>query len=126
MTPSQVIAELTHGLGIGMGVEAAGANRFTVPEIEKALAVGGKMVQIGLVAGATAMQLQTFQVKRAAIFGGIGSSGHENWANVIQLMASRRIDVLPVATATFPLEHAIEAIEETAQRRGGKILVQVS
>jgi scyllo-inosose 3-dehydrogenase len=125
-SPSRVIAELTHGQGIAMGVEAAGANRVTVPEIEKALAVAGKMVQIGLIAGTTACQLQTYQTKRAAIFGGIGSSGHENWANVIQLMASRRIDVGSVATATFPLDHAIEAIEETAQRKGGKILVKVS
>lgn len=125
-SPSKVIAELTHGQGVGMAVEAAGANRFTVPEIEKALAVAGKMVQIGLVAGATACQLQTYQTKRAAIFGGIGSSGHENWANVIQLMASGRIDVGPIATATFPLDQAIEAIEETAQRKGGKILVKVS
>ena len=126
LTASQVIAELTRGQGIGMGVEAAGANRFTVPEIERALAVGGKMVQIGLVAGATPCQLQTYQTKRAAIFGGIGSSGHENWANVIQLMASRRIDVGPVATATFPLGHVLAAIEETAQRKGGKVLVKVS
>jgi hypothetical protein len=29
-----------------------------------------------------------------------------------------------VATATFPLDQALEAIEETSRRTGGKVLVQ--
>lgn len=123
-SPSEIIRELTHGQGIAMGVEAAGATKATVPEIEKALAVGGKFVQIGMVAGATPLQLLTYQVKRGSMFGAIGHSGHENFPNVIQLMAAGRIDMTPVATDTFPLSQALDAIKKTAERVGGKVLVR--
>lgn len=125
-SPASVIMDLTDGLGIGMGVEAAGANRFTIPEIERALSVNGKLVQIGMVAGATSLQLQTFQFKRGALYGSIGSSGHDNWLNVIQLMAAGRIDMTCVNTAVFPLDRALEAIEASANRTGGKVLIRVS
>jgi threonine dehydrogenase-like Zn-dependent dehydrogenase len=125
-TPSDVVMELTKGHGVAMAVEAAGATRATVPEIEKALAVGGKMVQIGMLAGETPMHLLTFQFKRASMFGAIGHSGHENFPNVIQLMAAGRVDMTGVATATFPLDRALEAIVETSKRTGGKILVQAA
>ena len=124
ISPSDVIMDLTHAQGVAMGVEASGATRVVVPEIEKALAVGGKLVQIGMVAGETPLQLLTFQFKRASMFGAIGHAGHENFPNVIQLMAAGRVDMTSVATATFPLDQALEAIEETSKRTGGKILVQ--
>ena len=123
-SPAQVIMDLTHGQGVAMGVEAAGATKATVPQIEKALAVGGKFVQIGMVAGETPLQLLTYQTKRASMFGAIGHSGHENFPNVIALMAAGRVNMTLVATGTFPLDRALEAIEETAKRTGGKILVQ--
>ena len=123
-SPSEVIMEQTHGQGVAMGVEASGATRAVVPEIEKALAVGGKLVQIGMVAGETPLHLLTYQTKRASMFGAIGHSGHENFPNVIQLMAAGRVDMTSVATATFPLDQSLEAIEETSKRTGGKILVQ--
>ncbi len=90
------------------------------------LAVGGKFVQIGMVAGTTPVQLMTYQTKRGSMFGAIGHSGHENYPNVIQAMAAGRVDMTPVATATFPLDRALEAIEETANRTGGKVLVKTS
>ncbi len=121
-----VIMQETKGQGVAMGVEAAGATRAVVPEIEKALAVGGKLVQVGMVAGETPLNLLTYQTKRAAMYGAIGHSGHENFPNVIQLMAAGRIDMNGIATATFPLDQALEAIEETAKRTGGKVLVRAS
>lgn len=123
---AEVIMQETKGQGVAMGVEAAGATRAVVPEIENALAVGGKLVQVGMVAGETPLHLLTYQTKRAAMYGAIGHSGHENFPNVIQLMAAGRIDMAGIATATFPLDQALEAMEETAKRTGGKVLVRAS
>jgi len=126
VSASGVIMQETKGQGVAMGVEASGATRAVVPEIERSLAVGGKLVQIGMVAGETPLHLLTYQAKRAAMYGAIGHSGHENFPNVIQLMAAGRIDMAGIATATFPLDEALAAIEETAKRTGGKVLVRAS
>jgi threonine dehydrogenase-like Zn-dependent dehydrogenase len=107
-----------------MAVEAAGATRATVPEIEAALSVAGKFVQIGMVAGTTPLDLLAFQFKRNSMYGAIGHSGHENFPNVIQLTAAGRMDMDCVATGVFSLEEAFTAIEETAERSGGKTLVR--
>ena len=125
-SPADVIMQETKGQGVAMGVEASGATRAVVPDIEKALAVGGKLVQIGMVAGGTPLQLLTYQVKRAAMYGAIGHSGHENFPNVIQLMAAGRMDMDGIATGVFPLDEALEAIKDTTKRTGGKILVKAS
>lgn len=124
--PAEVIMQETRGQGVAMGVEASGATRAVVPDIEKALAVGGKLVQIGMVAGETPLQLLTYQIKRAAMYGAIGHSGHENFPNVIQLMAAGRIDMDGIATGVFALDEALDAIKDTAKRTGGKILVKAS
>ena len=43
-----------------------------------------------------------------------------------ELMAAGRVDMTGVATATFPLDRALDAIVETSKRTGGKILVQAA
>ena len=126
MSPAQVVMDVTKGEGVAMAVEAAGATKATVPQIQQALGVGGKFVQIGMVAGATPLELLTFQTKRGSMYGAIGHSGHQNFPNVIQLMAAGLIDMTVAATGTWPLDRALQAIEETAKRTGGKILVQAS
>ena len=125
-SPAQVVMDVTQGEGVAMAVEAAGATKATVPQIQQALGVGGKFVQIGMVAGATPLELLTFQIKRGSMYGAIGHSGHQNFPNVIQLMAAGLIDMTVAATGTWELDEALQAIEETAQRTGGKILVRAS
>jgi threonine dehydrogenase-like Zn-dependent dehydrogenase len=123
VTPGEVMMELSKGEGFDFHVEAAGAPELVVPEMEKALAINSKMVQIGRAAQRVPMYLESFQVRRAQAFGAQGHSGHENFPNVIRLVASGRLDLSPIVTARYGLEHTVEAIKKSIERADGKIMV---
>ena len=124
VNPSQVLMELSKGAGFDFHVEAAGAPHLTVPEMEKAMAINGKMVQIGRAARRVPMYLETFQVRRAQAFGAQGHSGHETFPNVIRLVAAGRLDLSPIITARYDLDEAVDAIARATKREDGKIIVR--
>jgi threonine dehydrogenase-like Zn-dependent dehydrogenase len=124
VSPGEVIMELTGGQGADFHVEAAGAPQVTVPEMEKSMAINGKIVQIGRAAQRVPMYLETFQVRRSQFYGSQGHSGHATFPNVIRLVASGRLDLSPIITARYGLDGVVEGIAESGQRRHGKILVK--
>ncbi|HUU03763.1 MAG TPA: scyllo-inosose 3-dehydrogenase [Myxococcota bacterium] len=119
----KVLLELSAGEGFDFMVEAAGAPHLTIPEMERALAINGKIVQIGRAAQRVPMYLETFQVRRGQFFGAQGHSGHANFPNVIRLVSSGRLDLSPAHTKSFPLDQAVDAIARSCERRDGKIIV---
>jgi len=123
VTPSEVMMELSKGAGFDFQVEAAGVPELVVPEMEKALAINSKIVQIGRAAQRVPMYLESFQVRRAQAFGAQGHSGHENFPNVIRLVASGRLDLSPIITARYGLDDTVAAIKKSTERADGKIMV---
>jgi threonine dehydrogenase-like Zn-dependent dehydrogenase len=121
-----VLMELSKGAGFDYHVEAAGAPHLIVPEMEKALAINGKIVQIGRAAQRVPMYLEALQVRRSQVFGAQGHSGHETFPNVIRLIAAGRLDLSPIITARYGLEKAVEAIAKSTKRADGKIIVKPS
>ncbi|HEY75606.1 MAG TPA: alcohol dehydrogenase catalytic domain-containing protein [Thermoflexia bacterium] len=124
VTPSEVLMELSKGEGFNFHIEAAGVPHLTVPEMEKALAINGKIVQIGRAAQRVPMYLEAFQVRRSQVFGAQGHSGHENFPNVIRMVAAGRLDLSPIITRRYTLENAVDAIAKSGERTDGKILVK--
>ncbi len=124
-TPHQIVLEITGGAGADFQVEAAGVPTKTIPEMEKSLAINGKLVQIGRAAERVSMYLETFQVRRGQIYGSQGHSGHSVFQNVIRLMASGVIDMTKIATARYTLKEAVEAIKKAADRKDGKVMVKL-
>jgi threonine dehydrogenase-like Zn-dependent dehydrogenase len=122
--PHKVLDELSLGEGFDMHVEAAGAPHLTVPEMEKALAINGKVVQIGRAAQRVPLYLERFQVRRSQLYGAQGHSGHGTFPNVIRLVGSGRLNLFPIITARYDLDHAIDAIAQSTERKDGKILVR--
>ena len=122
--PAQVVMDLTHGEGAEFQFEAAGAPALTIPEMEKSLAVNGKIVQVGRAAERVPMYLEAFQVRRSQFFGSQGHSGDEIFPNVIRLMASGAIDNRKMITARYTLDQAVEAIKRSGSRTDGKIMVK--
>ncbi len=122
--PSEVIMEETKGVGASLHVEAAGAPHLTIPEMEKSLAIGGKIVQIGRAAQRVPIYLEYFQTGAAQIFGAQGHSGYGNFPNVINLMASGKIDMTKIITARYKLDDALSALERATKREDGKILIK--
>ncbi len=125
VTPSEVVMDLTHGDGADMQVEAAGAPTKTIPEMERSLAINGKIVQIGRAPQRVPMYLERFQVRRAQLFGSQGHSGHAIFPSVIRLMAAGLIDMTKIITARFDLDHAVEALERATKREDGKITIKL-
>jgi threonine dehydrogenase-like Zn-dependent dehydrogenase len=123
VTPGEVMMELSKGEGFDFHVEAAGVPELVVPEMEKALAINSKLVQIGRAAQRVPMYLESFQVRRGQAFGAQGHSGHENFPNVIRLVASGRLDLSPIVTARYGLEDTVDAIKKSIERADGKIMV---
>jgi threonine dehydrogenase-like Zn-dependent dehydrogenase len=122
--PHEIVMELTGGEGSDLHIEAAGAPQVTLPEIEQSLAINARVVQIGRASRRVPLYLETFQVRRAQIFGSQGHSGHGVFPSVVRLMASGRIDMRPIITARFPLEEAVKAIQQSTTRRDAKIMVR--
>ncbi len=117
------IVQLTEGLGADMHIEATGSLKV-YPEIERALAIGTKLTQIGMAGGPASIQLAPYQLQAGRIYGSIGSAGHGIWPRVIRLMSSKRIDITPMITSRFPLERGVEAFTRAAQGKEGKILIK--
>ena len=124
VSAGEVMMELSNGEGFNFHVEAAGAPQLTVPEMEKALAVNSKIVQIGRAAERVPMYLEAFQVRHAQAFGAQGHSGYENFPNVIRLVASGRLNLEPIITARYKLSETVKAIARSTTRTDGKIMVK--
>ena len=119
----EVLMELSQGEGFDFMVEAAGAPHLTIPEMEKALAINAKIVQIGRAAQRVPIYLETFQVRRSQFFGAQGHSGHGNFPSVIRMVASGRLNLAPIITARYSLDNVVEAIGQSTTRTDGKIMV---
>jgi threonine dehydrogenase-like Zn-dependent dehydrogenase len=124
VSASEVMMELSKGAGFDFHVEAAGVPELAVPEMEKALAINAKIVQIGRAAQRVPMYLESFQVRRSQAFGAQGHSGHENFPNVIRMVAAGRLDLSPIITAKYNLEDTVAAIAKSTERSDGKIMVK--
>ncbi|MBI5652631.1 MAG: alcohol dehydrogenase catalytic domain-containing protein [Chloroflexi bacterium] len=124
VVPHQVLMELTKGEGVDFCVEAAGAPTKTIPEMEKALAINGKIVQIGRAAERVPMYLETLQVRRGQVYGAQGHSGDAIFPSVIRMMASGRLDMTQMITARYDLPKTVEAIAASGERFHGKITVK--
>jgi threonine dehydrogenase-like Zn-dependent dehydrogenase len=124
VVPHQVVLELTSGEGADIQIEAAGAPVRNIQEMERSLAINGKITIIGRAAEFVPMFLETLQVRRSQLFGAQGHSGHSIFPSVIRLMATGRIDTHPIITARFPLDQAVDAIKFLSENRDeGKIML---
>lgn len=119
----EVMMELSNGEGFDFHVEAAGAPHLTVPEMEKALAINGKILQIGRAAQKVPMYLESFQVRRSQFYGAQGHSGHETFPNVIRMVAAGRLDLSPIITSHYDLGETVDAIAKSTERTDGKIMI---
>jgi len=125
-SPHEVILEASKGEGADLQVEAAGAMLQTIPEMELAMAIGGKIAIIGRAAERVPMYLEHFQTHAAQVFGAQGHSGYGTFQNVIRLMASGRVDMRPIITSRFPLAQAAAAVEKASKRQDGKVMIKMS
>ena len=102
------MAELTHGRGFDVVVEAAGAPAAMAAAFPVA-ALGGRVVLVGIdVGGSADVEIGLVQSKALQVRGIIGSAGL--WPRTIRFMATSGVDPSPLLTATFPLGEGTAAL----------------
>jgi hypothetical protein len=123
INPSEMLMELTNGRGISLFAECSGATGSTYPIMEGALAIGGKIVQIGHGMGKTSIDMYPVQFNAGMISGSNGQSGQGIYSDVISLMANGRIDMRKMVTARVPLKDIVKGMQFAKDRSAGKVLV---
>lgn len=123
-TPATMVKDVTAGQGCVMLVEAAGAPSKTFPDMVKCLGVAGKIVHIGMGTDRPSLDTLTLQYSEGSIYGSMGHSGHRDFGNVINLMGSKRIDVVPIITNRYSLNDAVKAINMADQGDNAKATVK--
>lgn len=118
------VMEITNGLGADLHVEAAGAPDKTLPEMEKSLAIGGKIAVIGRADIRVPIYMESFQVRASQIFGSQGHSGSGVFPGVIRLFASGKIDMTRIITRRYVLPDFMDAIKQASKRVDSKITVK--
>jgi scyllo-inosose 3-dehydrogenase len=121
---AEAITEITRGRGVEMAVECSGAFGAVLPVIERVLGVGGKAVIVGMDPRSVGVNLINYQLRAGAIFGSVGHCGGWNFPNVINLMASGRIQMEHAVTRRTGLDGLVGAVESMRDRIDGKILVK--
>ena len=85
--PWEKVLELTGGEGVDMHVESAGDPTFVMPQAERCMNFGGKIVDIGRADKASPVFFELYQVRALQAYGSQGHAGAGVWPNVIKLMA---------------------------------------
>lgn len=117
------ILDITGGWGVDLHIEASGVPEL-LAQMEKSLAVGGKITWIGRAPRAVSMYPEVFQVRKGQIYGSQGHSGWGIFRNVIRLMSSGSVDTTKMITSRFRLNDVSRAFDRARQRIDGKITLK--
>lgn len=122
---SEKVMGLTRGLGVDIQVEAAGAAPITIPEMEKSMAVNGKIIYLGRAATRTPMYLDALVSGANKIIGSRGHTGYGIFPNIIKLLSTGRLDLEKMITARYSFTRIMKAIKSSTERKHGKIMVKI-
>jgi len=116
------VARLTAGWGADVVFEASGATK-AFDGIFDLLAPAGTLVLVGMPPGAVAFDVVAAQAKEARI------ETIFRYANVyakaVALLASGKVDLNPLISASFPFDESIAAFERAAEGRPADVKLQI-
>ena len=125
-SPAEKVMELTKGSGANVQVEAAGAAPRIIPEMERSLSAQGKIIYLGRAATSTPVHLDTLVSGAGSIIGARGHSGCGIFPYIIELLASGKLHLEGMITARYSSDEIMTALENSVDRRNGKILVRMN
>ncbi|WP_420264173.1 scyllo-inosose 3-dehydrogenase [Candidatus Magnetominusculus dajiuhuensis] len=123
--PREKIMDLTDGYGAELQIEAAGAARRTVPEMENSLAVNGKLVYLGRSATSAEVELDILVSGANSIIGVRGHSGHGIYNNIIRLLSTGRLQIKNMITSYYEFTETLTALEKSVKRQGAKCIIRI-
>ncbi|MBF0516251.1 MAG: alcohol dehydrogenase catalytic domain-containing protein [Nitrospirae bacterium] len=123
--PREKIMELTDGYGAELQIEAAGAARLTVPEMENSLAVNGKLIYLGRSATSAEVMLDILVSGANSIIGVRGHSGYGIYNNIIRLLSTGRLQIKPIISSYYDFRETLTALEKSVERKDAKCLIRI-
>lgn len=124
-SPGGKVIELTKGYGADIQIEAAGAAPKTIPEMERAMAVNGRIIYLGRTATSTTMHLDILVSGANKIIGSRGHSCSGIFPSIIKLIVADKLKLEKMITAEYPFENIMDAIRASSVRADGKILIKM-
>ena len=116
------VAEATGGWGAEIVFEASGAAK-AYDGIDRLLAPGGCLVVIGMPTGPVSIDMSSMAAKEIRI------ETIFRYANVfdraLELIASGKVDLKPLLSATFPFADSVSAFERAAEGRPSDVKLQI-
>jgi scyllo-inosose 3-dehydrogenase len=116
------IIDFTKGAGVGVAVEATGVGFATMPQIEIALGLGGKVILIGLDMRPVPVSTVALQMKAAEIYSSLGHLGG-GFEAVIGLHSAGRLDMTQMVSSRYSLDDGLKAIGKSVEGSGTKVLI---
>lgn len=127
VNPVDEILRITHGRGVDVAIEALGTQQ-TFESCLRVLKPGGVLSSLGVYSGKLTMPLD-------AIAAGLGDikiittlcpGGKERMRRLLNVVASGRVDLNPLVTHRFGLDHIEEAYELFANQRDGVLKIAIT
>jgi propanol-preferring alcohol dehydrogenase len=124
-SPVQKIKDLTKGMGIDLALEFIGL-RETIDQAVGCIRVGGRVVVVGLGPDPVVLSPPTQIVRSELSFLGSYGSTTSEIQNVIDLVASGKLDLSESITERFPLEEVNEGLEHLYKKIGNPIRIVIN
>ncbi|MEN6372747.1 MAG: L-threonine 3-dehydrogenase [Armatimonadota bacterium] len=118
-----VAKDLTEGIGFDVVLEMSG-NAKGIDNAIKMTRSGGQVTVLGLPKSPVTIDLANDVVMRGITMKGIhGRRMYETWYQVMRLIQSGRVDLMPVVTHKMKFEEVDKAMEIMASGRCGKVIL---
>ena len=117
------LRDMTRGIGTDLAMEAVGADATVAMSIDS-VRKGGRVILIGNIAPTVSFGLQSVVTREIDVLGSCASSN--DYPACLDLMRRGAIRVLPVLSATVPLERGQEMFDRLYAREPGltKVILQ--
>ena len=127
--PVKAIMEKTNGRGVDVSIEALGL-QSTFENALRVLAPGGTLSSVGVYSGHLSVPLEGIHAGLAdqTIVTTLCPGGKERMHRLMRLVEAKRINLRPLLTHTFTLEHILDAYKLFESRQDGvlKVAIRVS
>ncbi|WP_040850608.1 alcohol dehydrogenase catalytic domain-containing protein [Nitrospirillum viridazoti] len=118
---SEALLEFSGGMGIDLVIEATGDAWNLFPQFEKALAIGAKVVSLGVERKPMPISLFPYQETGAWLTGTMGHIG--GFEPLIALHASERMDLSTIIDARFDLANGLQALQVASRFDEAKVVL---
>jgi threonine dehydrogenase-like Zn-dependent dehydrogenase len=112
----------TAGVGTDMVVDASGAGERVMPAIFASIAVGAKIVTLGVNSAPFPMNTNPLMFRSASMHGAVAHLGG-GYPAIIALHAAGSLDLRPMITGRFALEDGISAMTRAATGSDAKLII---